>query len=447
MMQWTETGRGSSKAGYKAKAALALVAALAIAGPAAAQNVRLYKGTLQVGFGDPTNQTLPPGNDPPADLANNGVPACANANPFLPATIATVKVHGFVDEGVGAVPRSLMFDEYAPVNWVAQAGGGMAPIVVANCRVQFPPWLAANALRSRVQSGAQVWPGKALNAGATAFTGPGGGTVSAGGGIPAAVTYNQTFYGTAGGEIRLTPGTRNFGGGVPVNGGGGVLLGVNFLPHTNGTGMVLSTFGIRNYANALMPTGPAAYGTDAAGGPHPTGVRIGNPYTWRARTKGPTGNASTIPITPNGGWQQGATLMAGPGGAFNVTTMGDFRGLFHKWTTGMVAHTDMSGSYTTVRAATGHDWTAVQFPTTVVPNPAFGTTRKLQLVSPWSASIKKRGTGPFAGSLATLPDFGFGGLAILTLDIAPVPEPGMLSALGFGVIGLIGLGASRGRRR
>ena len=108
MMKWTETGRGSNKAAYKAKAAMALVAALAMAGPAAAQNVRFYKGTLQIGFGDPNNQTLPPGNNPPADLANNGVPACANTNPFLPATFATVEVHGFVNQGAGAAPRSLM---------------------------------------------------------------------------------------------------------------------------------------------------------------------------------------------------------------------------------------------------------------------------------------------------------------------------------------------------
>ena len=74
MVQLKETGRAFGKA------ALVMVAMIAIAAPAAAQNVRLYKGTLQIGFGDPTNQTLPPGSNPPADLANNGLPACANAN-------------------------------------------------------------------------------------------------------------------------------------------------------------------------------------------------------------------------------------------------------------------------------------------------------------------------------------------------------------------------------
>jgi hypothetical protein len=445
MMQWNEMGRGLGKA------AVVLAATVAVAAPAVAQNVRLYKGTLQIGFGDPENQTLPPGGTPEPDLANNGVPACANANPFLPATMATVNVHGYVDEGAGAAPRSLMFDKHAPVNWAAQSGGGMAPIVNSTCIVQFPPWLANNVLRSRVQQGAQVWPGNALNAGATAFTtGAGGGTVSDGGGVPAPVVYNQTFYGAVGGQIEMVPGPNNFGGGVPVNGGGAVQLGIN-LARTNGTGMALETFGIIPYVNALLPTGPAAYGTDGRGGPaqHLTGIGIGNPYTWVGRTPGPMGQASTIPLTPNGGWQQGAPriIQVAPGVFLPLTTKGDFRGLFHKWTTGMVKHTDMSGNYTTDRTATGHDWTTMQFPGSVMADPAFGTTRKLQLVSPWSASIKKRGTGPFKTQLAALPDLGFGGLAILTLDVAPVPEPGMLSAIGFGVIGLLGLGAARGRRR
>lgn len=443
MIMWTERGRAFCKA------ALALAATFVVAAPAAAQNVRLYKGTLQIGFGDPANQTLPPGGSPGPDLANNGIPACANDNPFLPATIATVNVLGFAVEGTGAAPRSLMFDGAAPVDWAGQSGGGMKEIDSSTCFVQFPPWLANNALRSRVQFGAQAWPGRALNPAATAFTtGPGGGTVSAGGGIPAATTYNQTFYGTAGGQIQLQPGPNNFGGGVPVNGGGAVQLGVNFA-QTNGQGQPLQTFGLVPYANAFLPTGPAAYGTDGSAGPHPTGAQISNEYSWVARTPGPTGNASTIPLTPNLGWSQGATqtAMVAPGVTLPVTTMGDFKGLFHKWTTGMVQHTDMSGDYTTIRAASGRDWTAGQFPTTVMTDPAFGTTRKLQLVSPWSASIRKRGTGPFAVPLNPLPDLGFGGVAVLTLDIAPVPEPGMLSATGLGLIGLLGLGAIRRRRR
>ena len=135
---------------------LAIMAlALIFASPAIAQDVRLYKGTLQLGFGDPLNQTLT-GDNPPADLANNGVPACANENPFVPATIATLPVAGYAQQATGAVPRSLMFDGYAPIDYVNEEGGGQRPIVDTTCIIQFPPWLAANALRSRVQFGSQV---------------------------------------------------------------------------------------------------------------------------------------------------------------------------------------------------------------------------------------------------------------------------------------------------
>ncbi len=433
--------------------AILAVAALALtfASPAASQDVRLYRGTLQIGFGDPMNQTLPPGSNPPADVANNGVPACANANPFLPATIATLPVTGWVEQGTGAVPRSLMFDGYAPFNLTNQTGGGQKPVVDSTCIVQFPPWLAANALRSRVQFGSQVWPGNHLNAANTAFTTgtSGGGTLAANGGVAAATTFNQPFYGAAGGQIQIVPGPNRFGGGVPVNGRGDVQLGVN-AALTNGQGQPLSTFGIVPYATGFLPTGPAAYGTDASGTGIPVGVPINNPYTWVARTKGPTGTAGTIPLTARLGWSQGVTqtAMIPDFGTFNVTTMGDFGGIFQKWTTGMVQHTDMSGDYTTQRTATGHDWTEMEFAANGTSAGPFGTTRKLQLVTPWSASIKKRGDNPFfAMDLEDLPDFGFGGLAILTLDISPVPEPASISLLAFGVGGLIGLGALGRRRR
>ena len=42
MMQWNEMGRGLGKA------AVVLAATVAVAAPAVAQNVRLYKGTLQI---------------------------------------------------------------------------------------------------------------------------------------------------------------------------------------------------------------------------------------------------------------------------------------------------------------------------------------------------------------------------------------------------------------
>lgn len=420
--------------------------ALLIAPPAFAQvaaGVSIYTGTLMIGFGDPNN--LPPlGND----FANNGVPACAQDNPFLPATIATVDVFGFAVQGTGS-PASIMFAGYQPIDFNNQTGGGQPPIVSSTCIVQFPPWLANNALRSRVQFGSQVWPGNKVasvtpSGMAVLTTGPGGGTVSAGGGNTATVTFSPlAFYASGAGQQQIVPGPDNFGGGVPVNGNGNVQLGVNFA-QTNGTGQPLSTFGIVPYATGFLPTGPAVYGTDATGTDVPIGVRGGNPYTWVARTAGPMGSPFTIPLTTNLGWSQGVTQTVGGGVPF--TTPGDFDGIFQKWTTGMVQHTDTDGDYTTVRAATGHDWTTAEFTANGTSAPQ-GTTRKLQLVTPWSASIAKRGDRPWAGLLADLPDFGFGGLAILTLDITPVPEPGTASLLGFGALGLVGLGAIRRRSR
>ncbi len=413
--------------------------AMLVAAPAFSQTVSFYTGTLAIGFGDPANQPQNGGDD----FANNGVPACANANPFVPATIASLGVAGFLEQG-GAAPRaSVMFGGYAPPDFTNDTGGGQEPIVDSTCIVQFPPFLG-NQLRSRVQFGSQVWPGNALNGALTAATGAPGGTLSTGNANPAAASFSPTnFYvtGMSGMQFISPPVGGGFGGGVPVNGNGAVQLGVNFLPHTNGAGAPLQTFGIRDYAEGFLPTGPAVYGTDATGGGVPVGVRASNAYTWRVHTPGPTGTAGNIPLTANLGWQQGATQMAGPA---DLTTMGDFAGIFQKWTTGAVRHTDMSGMYTTDRAATGHDWTTAQFASNAT-TAMFGTTRKLQLVTPWSASIRKRGTGPFAIALAAPPACGFGGLAILTLDITPVPEPGTLSMLGFGAMGLLGLGAMRRR--
>ena len=430
--------RSRSTDGRSRKLASGLVVILVLLAPAAFAQNALYTGTLAIGFGDPANGPGGSGED----LANNGVPACANANPFLPATIATVPFFGYATQGAGT-PASLMFPGYSPVDFASQSGGGQQPITSGTCVVQFPPFIIPN-LRSRVQFGNQVWPGDKLNGAATAFDplAPGG-TLSAGGGFAAATAFSPAgFYATGmSGMQTITPGVPGFGGGVPVNGGGGVQLGVNFPPFTN-NGDPLATFGIRNYAEGFLPTGPAAYGTSADVGPDPIGARVSNEYTWRARTPGPiSGPMGTppLPLTANLGFAQGNPLLLG---GVPVTTMGDFRGIFQKWTTGMVQHTDMSGQFTTIRAAAGFDTMGLT-PITA-PN---GTTRRLQLVTPWSAAIQKRGDGPFAAIIGGLPDFGFGGIAVLSLDITPAPEPGMLSMLGAGAIGLLGVSAIRRRSR
>ena len=95
----------------------------------------------------------------------------------------------------------------------------------------------------------------------------------------------------------------------------------------------------------------------------------------------------------------------------------------------------MVGDFVTIRTATGFD------DKTLVPGTApYGTTRKLQLVSPWSASIRK--AGPFG---LPVPQLGFGGVAVLNLEITPAPEPGTVAMVGLGALGVAGL--ARLRRR
>ena len=103
-------------------------------------------------------------------------------------------------------------------------------------------------------------------------------------------------------------------------------------------------------------------------------------------------------------------------------------------TTGMVYRTDMVGDYVTNRGATGDDQTGL--------SGASGTTRKLQVVTPWSANIG--GIGNF--NLFPLP-LGFGGVQLVDMDIIPmpVPEPGVLLSLGAGAIAMLGM--ARARRR
>jgi PEP-CTERM motif len=86
----------------------------------------------------------------------------------------------------------------------------------------------------------------------------------------------------------------------------------------------------------------------------------------------------------------------------------------------------------TNRSAMGQDIAVVGGPN--------GTTRRLQLVSPWSASIKL--SGPFG---LPVPQLGFGGLAVLKLNIQPAPEPGVIAMLGVGIAGIAGLAAMRRR--
>ena len=99
-----------------------------------------------------------------------------------------------------------------------------------------------------------------------------------------------------------------------------------------------------------------------------------------------------------------------------------------------MTHTDQVGDFRTVRKAAGND-------AAVAPNATNGfATRRLQTVAPWSATIRTVG-----GFGVPLPVLGFGGISQLDVHVIPAPEPGTIAMLGFGVMGLVGLGATRRR--
>jgi hypothetical protein len=145
--------------------------------------------------------------------------------------------------------------------------------------------------------------------------------------------------------------------------------------------------------------------------------------TFAARTPGgSTQNQHGVIRTFGGGntVTPAGTVMLGP-----LTTLNCVTGLpapcpaITPWTTGMVRITDMAGDYHTIRSATGFDVAAT--------GPA-GTTRRIQLVSPSTASFAP--TGSFG--LVGFPDV-TSGMAILTLSVIPVPEPAGLMSLVAGV--------------
>jgi hypothetical protein len=237
------------------------------------------------------------------------------------------------------------------------------------------------------------------------------------------------------GAVTVQKGANNYGGAIQYQGAGGVQLGINSATMTGG-GMTLMTFGVVNYINGFLPTDPTIMGTDATGvdgfggvvttaTTFPNGLLAGRRATMAYRTPGPMGTVN----------QHGAIINAPtPMGALvPVISPVNFVGAFFEWTTGTARHSDMVGDFVTDRTAMGSDMAIVGGPN--------GTTRRLQLVSPWSASIKL--AGPFG---LPIPQLGFGGLAVLRLNIQPAPEPTAIAMLGFGVAGVAGLAALRRRR-
>jgi len=255
-----------------------LFTSIALATPALA-GVVMFKGKVRTGFGTSTNV---------ADGANNGLPACAplNGNVYGDNDWGTLTAQGFAEQGTGTHP-TLMIKRYAPMlstgagtNLAGYVGGdgGAFPRYASTCGVYFPPFIV-RLLRSRIQGAGAGWPG------ASGTWGQGGGYSFSG----ASAAQTVPFFGigvTNLGTMAVTKGPRNFGGGVPgvtkgsiiwknattfnqtgpvaggsgVKSGPGVLLGVNVSPWTNGTGMDIMTYGILNYVNGYLPTGPNALG-------------------------------------------------------------------------------------------------------------------------------------------------------------------------------------------
>ncbi|MHA7839714.1 MAG: PEP-CTERM sorting domain-containing protein [bacterium] len=423
--------------------AIFLVIATLIATPAFAQNVVQYTGSLMIGFSDADNP----------DPTNDAVPICAATNPFIKQTFGSLPVNGFaVQPGAGGPGSPLTFGgNYFGLPGVssvnANLAGGSDIKTTGTCQLALPPFIDPR-LRSRTQIGEARWPGMkgpftaiGQAPGATQPTymvGPGGGHAS----LPAGQNDIAIPFYDGNGFDRITKGPATFGGAIPYSGGGGVQLGINTTTLTPGGNQPLATFGVASYINGFLPTDPQLFGTDAKGVslnpsglvPAPTtafanGLIVGRPSDLRLRTPG--GPAGTSGVT--------ASIPVAPGVSFPGVSTFQFNGAFFEWTTGMVRHEDNVGDSQTIRSATGGDVAATG------PN---GTTRSLQLVSPWSATIKAVGafSSPAGGFQGSVPNLGFGGLAVLDLDIRPVPEPGSIAMIGFGVAGLLGLRAVRRRQ-
>jgi hypothetical protein len=422
-----------------------LLAALTVllAAPSFAQTVA-YSGKLQIGFGDQDN-TLPT-----LVQTNNAIPICAGQPPSnLPATnpagttLGTLIVNGRGDGGAG-VGAPLTFSA------VSATTGGAQEFDNDVCNV-VNVGFANPRLRSRTQIGAAHWPGRKGPFTTNITTAPIPSVpptymLSAGNGNAADFTTTVPFLGAGDAQERVQRGGIGYGGGVPFSGGGGVQLGVNFVTTTpNGATLAPGDYGLVLYANGFLPTDPQVFGTDFKG------VGLRNVITASAPTTYPNGvilgtqGLSYAARTPGGTTvlDQGAIRTAfggntrtpvAPPTIIPIVSPVAFSGAFFEWTTGTVTHTDMVGDFTTIRTAMGSD--------VAVSGPG-GATRRLQVVSPWAASIKVVGSA--FGLAALLPQLGFGGVAELELNIIPIPEPGTLLMLGFGVVGLAGLGAARRR--
>lgn len=415
---------------------LLAAASFVVATQGSAQTVVQYTGSLMIGFGDSDNFGLPV-----PEISNNAIPVCAvNGNPFLAYTFGSLPVYGrAVQGGAGGPGATLMFKGHGfPFSGQTPSlQGGAERRAPSTCNVAIPPF-ANPRLRSRIQAAGEIFPGtRGPWAGTFMTAAPGAApdwTVGPAQGFNfggmTLFTPVPMFGGNGG--VTVKKGANNFGGAIQYQGAGGVQLGINAATMTP-MGAALMTFGLVPYINGFLPTDPTIMGTDATGvdftgaalpismgTTFPDGLLAGRRGAMAFRTPGPMGTVNQHGVI--------ATNMG-----VQIISPVNFVGAFFEWTTGTARHSDMVGDFVTNRTAMGQDIAVVGGPN--------GTTRRLQLVSPWSASIKL--VGPFA---LPIPQLGFGGLAVLRLNIQPAPEPTAIAMLGAGLLGVAGLAAARRRR-
>jgi len=438
---------------------------VAAASPSLAGVVQ-YTGTIKQGFADSWH----------GSISNNGLPVCAQDNrvffPHPTVTIGggqpwmipnvllkhetgTMYAQGYASTG-GGTHASVMFPAFQPladatgtnIAGLTNVGnGGAFPRPRATCQILLPAFQNPR-FRTRNQFAGGGWPGAA-------------GTVAQNGGhdfTGSTLSFGVPFFTGRGGQ-KLKKGANNFGGGVPaiVTGpiiyssfvssmshglGNGVALGINtaiITPTATNptTAAVLKTFGLVEYLNGYLPTGPNQAGgntgthrTSADPQALPTGMQTTYTNFFAYRTKGgSTVNQQGFIKTAYGGnTGGGGTTPAALRTPFQIRIA--LQGL----STGYGLHTDIVGDYTTSRATSGFDSTGLAG--------SNGTTRRLSLVAPWSSTIRANGS---LGLGVFVPELGFGGIGNNTFNFkpAPVPEPASMLALGLGGIALLGLNRAR----
>jgi len=409
---------------------LTLAAAILVGEPARSQHVVQFSGSLRIGFGDSDIYGVPAANF----NRNFAIPACAidGANPFAPATFGSLPVFGRATQMGTGPGATLMFAGHGfpfDPQQVPSLKGGAERRVAATCRATRPPFVNRR-LRSWIRTDSEIFPGTRGPWNGTTMTpaptvapewtvGPGRGFAFPGARL---LTPVPEF-----GAVSIQKGPNNFGGAIQYQGGGGIQFGIN--PDV-GTGCTPTDFGDCHYINGVFPRGPMPIGTDATGVDAPTavtrfpnGLLAGRLATVAYRTPGPMGTV-----------HQHGQIVHTPMGLPVVSPV-HYVGAFFEWTTGVARFSEMTDNeFVTTRSAMGFD-------VAVGDGPA-GTTRRLQLVSPFSVAVKL--TGPFG---LPIPASRFGGVAVLELMIAPVPEPSLASTLAAGLFGMVGIASRRRRKR